>query len=95
MKLLGKKETTAFKAKHADSRPKIESWEAEMENASWTTPHQMKGRYPTADPIGGMNTIFNINGNKYRIWAQIDYEHQIVLIKAVGTHDEYIKWKTK
>lgn len=95
MRLLGKKKTDAFKALHHDSRAKIESWEVEVEAATWSTPHQMKERYPTADPIGKSNTVFNINGNRYRIWAQISYEHQIVLIKEVGTHDEYKKWRIK
>ncbi len=95
MKLLGKQKTDAFKAKHTDARSNIESWEAEVEVARWTTPHQMKERFPTADLIGNLNTIFNINGNKYRIWAQVSYEHQIVRIKEVGTHDEYRKWKIK
>ena len=87
--------TDAFKARHPDARSKIESWEAEVETATWSNPHQMKERYPTADPVGKLNTIFNINGNKYRIWAQINYEHQMVLVKEVGTHEEYKKWKVK
>ena len=95
MQLLGKQKTNTFKAKHTNARSNIESWEAEVERACWENPHQMKERYPTADPIGNLNTIFNINGNKYRIWAQINYEHQIALIKEVGTHEEYLKWKIK
>lgn len=95
MILLGKSKIDAFKAKYADACCKIESWEAEIEAASWSTPHQMKERYPTADPIGNLNTIFNIKGNKYRIWVQISYEHQIALVKEVGTHEEYKKWKIK
>lgn len=95
MQLLGKKKTHAFKDKHADARANIEAWEAEVEEATWQTPYDMKKRYPTADPLGGLDTIFNINGNKYRIWAQINYQHQIAVVKEVGTHQEYTKWKIK
>lgn len=93
MKLLGKKPLHGFKKKHADAKKKIEVWESEIENASWRTPHEMKQKYPTADPVGGKGAIFNICGNKYRLWVLIDYENQIVLIKEVGTHAEYEKWK--
>ena len=53
----------------------------------------MKQQYPTADPVGGKNTIFNICGNKYRLWVLIEYENQIIFIKRIGTHSEYEKWK--
>ncbi|MES2314952.1 MAG: type II toxin-antitoxin system HigB family toxin [Patescibacteria group bacterium] len=95
MKLLGKDKTDAFKTKHAMARSQIAAWVTEVEKATWSTPHHMKARYPTADPIGSLNTVFNICGNKYRIWVQISYEHQIVNIKAVGTHEEYEKWNIK
>lgn len=95
MKLLGKDRTHAFKLKHADARANVEAWEAEVEGAAWQSPHEMKMQYPTADPLGGLDTIFNINGNKYRIWAQINYQHQIAVVKDIGTHQEYMKWKIK
>ena len=31
-------------------------------------------------------------GNKYRLWTQISYKNKIVLIKKMGTHNEYEKW---
>jgi len=93
MKLLGKKPLHDFKKQHADAKNKIESWESEVESALWKTPHEMKQFYPTADPLGGKNTIFNICGNKYRLWVIMDYSNQIILVKAIGTHKEYEKWK--
>lgn len=95
MKLVGKQKTNNFKKRHRDASSQIESWEAEVEAATWSNPHQMKERYHAADSVGGLNTIFNIKGNKYRIWAKIDYENQIALIKEIGTHEEYKKWKIK
>lgn len=95
MKLHGKNKTDAFKAKYVDARSNVEAWEAEVEAAVWRTPHEMKQRYPSADPVGKMNTIFNIKGNKYRLWALINYEKQMILVKEVGTHVEYEKWKVK
>ena len=95
MTLLGTDKLQQFKLTHSDARANIESWEAEIEEAEWKTPHEMKQKYPSADPIGKQNTIFNINGNKYRLWVTIDYQEQIVIIKKIGTHKEYEKWDMK
>lgn len=95
MKLLGKQELNSFKHKHADARKQVEAWEAEVEGASWQSPHEMKRQYPTADTVGKLNTIFNICGNKYRLWVLINYVAQVVLVKKIGTHGEYDKWQIK
>ena len=93
MILIGKEPLYEFKKSHTDAKDKIESWESEAKNASWKNPHEMKQQSPTADPVGGKNTIFNICGNKYRLWVLIEYENQIIFIKRIGTHSEYEKWK--
>ncbi len=95
MRLLGKKELYSFKQRHADARKQVEAWEAEVKDADWRSPHDMKRQYPTADPLGNLNTIFNICGNKYRLWVLISYEEQVVLVKKIGTHEEYDKWQIK
>lgn len=95
MKLLGKQELNSFKQKHADARNQVDAWEAEIEDAKWQDPHEMKRQYPTADPLGNGHTIFNIKGNNYRIWVIINYVGKIVLVKRAGTHKEYEKWSIK
>lgn len=93
MRLIGKELLHGFKKEHADAKNKIESWESEIGNASWKNPHEMLKRYPKADSIGKKHTIFNICGNKYRLWVLMDYMNQIVLVKKIGTHEEYNKWE--
>ncbi len=93
MKLLGKKLLHDFKEKHIDARPQIESWEAEVEEAQWSTPHELKSRYPKASLIGNQQVVFNICRNRYRLWVQVNYRNGIVLIKKIGTHKEYGNWK--
>lgn len=34
-------------------------------------------------------TVFNISDNKYRLITKIDYEFQLIDIKAIWTHAEY------
>ncbi|MFA6294886.1 MAG: type II toxin-antitoxin system HigB family toxin [Candidatus Paceibacterota bacterium] len=92
MKLLGKITLQNFIKKYPDSKSQIESWEFEIEDVKWDNPHEMKNRYPKASLLKNQQIIFNICGNKYRLWVQINYKNKIVLIKKVGTHKEYDNW---
>ena len=49
----------------------------------------MKDTYGTASIVANNRVVFNIKGNDYRLVAAIQYEHQIVWIKFIGTHKEY------
>jgi len=93
MRLIGKKILFDFKNKHADARPQIESWEAEVEEAEWDAPHELKKRYPKASLVKNNQVIFNICRNKYRLLTQINYKSKIVLVRKIGTHKEYDKWR--
>ena len=93
MNLLGKQLLRDFIQKHADARSQIESWEAEAEEAQWNTPHDLKSRYPKASILKDQNVIFDICRNKYRLWVKVSYKNQTILIKKIGTHKEYEKWK--
>lgn len=92
MKIIGKKALYDFKKDHPDATSQIDSWEAEVTEAKWTTPWLIKRRYGTASFLSDNRVVFNIKGNKYRLLVQIDYKNGIVLVKKVGTHEEYIKW---
>lgn len=93
MRITGKELLHDFKEEHPDARSQVDSWEAEVEDAEWKTPHDLKGRYPKASLPGKQQAIFDICWNKYRIWVKIAYKMGIVLIKGIGTHKEYEKWK--
>ena len=93
MKLLGKKLLHDFKRLHADVRSQIDSWEAEVAEAQWKSPQDLKGRYPKASILKNQLVVFNIGGNKYRLLVQVNFRHGMVLIKKIGSHKEYDKWK--
>ena len=92
MKLLGKQLLYEFVKIHADARSQIDSWQAEIEEMQWDTPNELKFRYPKASILKERQVIFDICGNKYRIWTQISYQNKVVFIKNIGTHKEYDKW---
>jgi mRNA interferase HigB len=95
MKLLGRELLDTFKKEHPDARSHVESWEAETEEASWQTPHDLQQSFPGADIPGNQQAIFNIRGNKYRLLVKIAYKLGVVLVKAIGSHKEYNEWKIK
>lgn len=94
MKLLGKQILHDFKEQHADARSQIESWEAEVEEAQWSSPADLKGRYPKkASFLKDQHVVFDICWNKYRLMVRMSYKNSIVLVKKIGTHKEYDHWK--
>jgi len=93
MILIGKQLLRDFAGEHADARAWLESWEAEVEDAEWKTPHEVKDRYQQVSLPGNQQAIFDICGDKYRLWVQITYKTGIVFVKKIGTHKGYNKWK--
>jgi mRNA-degrading endonuclease HigB of HigAB toxin-antitoxin module len=53
--------------------PKVEqallSWHEEATKVEWTTPQDIKARYPTASFVGKNRVVFNIKGNDYRLFV--------------------------
>ena len=92
MKLLDKQLLIEFAEEHADARSQISSWWAEIEEAQWNNPGDLKRQYPKASILKGQCVVFDICGNKYRLATKINYKNKIVLIKKTGTHNEYDKW---
>lgn len=92
MKLIGLEVLENFRRGHADIRNPLDAWEAEARDAQWTTPQDIKARYASASFIGDDRVVFNIKGTKYRLDVKVNYRHQIVLVKRIGTHEEYNKW---
>lgn len=95
MKLMGKQLLEAFKQKHADARQSIDSWKTEVEEANWQTPSDLKRKYPKASIIGHQHALFNICGNRYRLWISIAYKSGVALVKRIGTHKEYDDWEIR
>ena len=92
MKLLGVKVLDDFWLKHADIRNQLEAWIAEVQDAEWQTPQDIKARYAHASFLADNRVVFNLKGNSYRLDVKVNYKNQIVLVKRVGTHEEYDAW---
>lgn len=93
MRLVGLLLLEEFAGRHGDVRPQIDAWVREVEDASWRSPQDIKARYASASFLSDNRVIFNLKGNSYRLEVKVSYESQVVLIKRIGTHAEYSKWK--
>jgi len=92
MKLIGRKLVTDFMQKYADARDPLAAWVAEVADAHWKGPADIKARYASASFLANNGVIFNIKGNKYRLKVHVTYEAELVNVKNIGTHAEYDRW---
>ncbi|CAN1210746.1 Toxin RelE [Tumidithrix helvetica PCC 7403] len=88
MHIIAKKTLREFFDFHADSKSALDSWYQVVSKAKWQHISDVRKVYPSADAVGNF-TVFNINGNKYRLIVSINYKNQVVFIKYVLTHTEY------
>ncbi len=49
----------------------------------------IKTVFRNASFVGNDRVVFNLKGNTYRLVVSISYEHGIVFIRFLGTHQEY------
>ena len=92
MKVVGVAILDEFSGNHGDVRTHIRAWLAEVEEADWNGPQDIKRRFPSASLIGNDRVVFNIKGNSYRLDVKMNYKNKVVLVKRCGTHAEYDRW---
>ena len=67
----------------------LEAWFAEVAKAEWKSSAELKGQYRSASVVSAERVVFNIKGNDFRLVAAISYQYQVLMIKWLGTHEEY------
>ena len=91
MRIISKKTLREFWEKHKDSEQQLKSWFQETNSVEWKNPKQIKKEYPSASFLADSRIVFNIKGNKYRLIVKINYDHNILWVRFIGTHAEYDK----
>ena len=91
MHIISRKALREFWKRHPDARQALQAWYADAKRATWKTPVDIKNVYRNASTIANNRVVFNIKGNRYRLVVAINYEHGIVYIRFVGTHQEYAR----
>jgi mRNA interferase HigB len=67
----------------------LDAWFHEALRARWKSPADILKTYANASIVGADRVVFNIKGNSYRLVVAVNYPHQIVFIKWIGTHADY------
>jgi len=89
LRIIARKTLVEFWTKHSDAEEPLKAWFHEVRQADWSSPDELKQRYPSASIIGRNRVVFNIKGNKYRLIAMINYHYRMLYIRFIGTHAEY------
>lgn len=89
MRVIAKKTLREFWEKHSDCEQQLKSWYQEASNAEWKNPNIIKSEYPSASILHNDRIVFNIKGNNYRLVVKLNYDHQVIWIRFIGTHPEY------
>lgn len=89
MRVVAKRTLREFWKRFPDAEGALKSWHAEAVAATWRNPAEIKARYGSASILRDDRVCFNMCGNKYRLVVKISYKNGIVLVRFVGTHEEY------
>ena len=99
MRVITRKRLREFALQYPDAAEPLENWYRLIRDAEWQNLQEVRRVYPHADSVrvekGGIVTVFNIGGNKYRLIVAIHYNRQRVYILRFLRHAEYSKnlWK--
>lgn len=80
-----------FYSRHSSCKSTLERWYHDVLSANWTKPSDIMHDFKTARTIKNSRAIFEINGNDFRLIAEVNYQKAWVFIKFIGTHAEYDK----
>ena len=94
MTVYGEAEITRFQKKYAASRKPLGRFLAIARAADWPHFPAVKKSFPATDylPETG-KLVFDIGGNKYRLFAWVNFQMQHLVIREVLTHEEYDRIK--
>ena len=80
---------------HKSVKSALDAWFHEVARADWKNPADVTRAYRNASIVGADRVVFNIKGNAYRLVVAVNYRHQIVFIKWIGSHADYDKIDVK
>ncbi len=93
MQIIARRTLRAFWERYPRAKAPLANWYKIVAAAKWANPAEVKSAFGNnVDFVGDNRLIFDIGGNKYRLVVRIAYEpYYRVLIKFIGTHQEYDK----
>jgi len=89
MRIISRRILREFWQKHADAAIPLQTWFYDVERAAWKGLADIKATFRNASFVANNRVVFNIKGNRYRLVVVIIFQHGIIYIRFVGTHEEY------
>ncbi len=89
MLIIYQKRLQDFAKKHADAANSITTWRKVAQEAKWKKGTDILADFPKAKLIPSKRARFKINGNKYRLVIEVDYDNELVEVRFIGTHTQY------
>ncbi|MCH8533812.1 MAG: type II toxin-antitoxin system HigB family toxin [Flavobacteriaceae bacterium] len=91
MRVIAKRNLREFWEINPDSEQQLLVWYREATKADWNSPNEIKAQYASASILKNSRVVFNICGNKYRLFVEINFPRKWVFIRFIGTHNDYDK----
>ena len=93
MRVIARRTLREFWERHPQAERPLRAWYKIAAAARWSRPADVKAMFGASlDFVGDNRIIFDVGGNKYRLIVRVVYDpFYRVLIKFVGTHEEYDK----
>ena len=95
MHIVSHKKLSDCYLEHPDAEIALQQWYQTSKAAKWKCFADIKKSFNSVDSIGNQRYVFNIKGNKFRIVVVIQFIHEYIYIRFVGTHAEYDKTDCK
>ena len=94
MQIIAKRKLREFWTIHHQAEAPLKAWYALVVKTDWSSPQDVKDEFGnTVDFVADNRIIFDIGGNKFRLIVHVAYRFKRVLIKFIGTHEEYNRIK--
>lgn len=90
MQVIALRTLKSFWKRYPQAQRPLRTWHKIVSKADWIGPADVKAAFGTnVDFVADNRAIFDIGGNKYRLVVHMAYPFKKVLVKFVGTHQEY------
>jgi mRNA interferase HigB len=90
MHVVSHKAIRNFREEHAHARSAMDRWYRVAKRAAWSSLAEVKQSFSAADLVAP-HVVFDIGGNKYRLIAEMNFARRVLFIRAIVTHEEYMR----
>jgi mRNA interferase HigB len=87
--LTGFVKNRVVRGQQAAVRAQLDAWYHIVHPAKWKSSAELKAQLHSVSVLTAERVVFNIKGNDYRLITSMNYGHQILFVKWLGTHREY------